>query len=80
MAANRLSLRRVWFQIHKWLGLLLLILLIPVSLSGSALVWHDWLDATLNPQRHAISSGEAALPPSAYAAAARASASPRSAS
>lgn len=71
MSRNRMSLRRTWFQIHKWLGLLLLIALIPVSLSGSALVWHDWLDERLNPQRHSDSRGDAVLVPSAYVAAAR---------
>ena len=60
------KLRALWLQIHKWIGILLAILIIPVSLSGSALVWHDWLDETLNPQRYAVKSGEAALPPSAY--------------
>jgi len=63
-------LRGLWFSVHKWLGLLLALLIIPISLSGSALVWHDWLDETLNPQRRA--AGAASLPPSAYAAAARA--------
>ena len=49
---------------------MLAILIIPISLTGSALVWHDWLDETLNPQRYAV-HGAAALPPSAYAAAAQ---------
>ena len=49
----------------------LAILIIPISLTGSALVWHDWLDAKLEPQRFAI-LGPASLAPSAYAAAASA--------
>lgn len=64
-----LRLRGLWFTVHKWLGLLLAAAIIPIALSGSALVWHDWLDDTLNPQRHA--AGAATLPPSAYASAAR---------
>jgi len=63
-------LRALWLQVHKWIGLLLAILIIPVSLTGSALVWHDWLDAKLEPQRHAA-IGEASLAPSVYEAAAR---------
>jgi uncharacterized iron-regulated membrane protein len=47
------------------------LLIVPISLTGSALVWHDWLDERLNPQRHAVSGGEAKLGPSAYAEAAR---------
>jgi uncharacterized iron-regulated membrane protein len=65
-----MRLRGWWFSVHKWIGLCLAILIVPVSLTGSALVWHDWLDETLNPQRYAV-SGEAGLAPSAYAAAAR---------
>ncbi len=64
------QLRAAWLQVHKWIGLALALLIIPISLTGSALVWHDWLDARLEPQRHAI-LGPAQLPASAYAAAAR---------
>lgn len=65
------QLRALWLQVHKWIGLTLAILIVPVSLTGSALVWHDWLDAQLEPQRFA-QLGPAQLPPSAYAAGARA--------
>lgn len=67
-APTRFRLRRLWFQVHKWIGLALAVLIIPISLTGSALVWHDWLDERLNPERAV--SGTASLPPSAYAAAA----------
>lgn len=67
--ASRTRLRQLWFQLHKWLGLTLALLIIPISLTGAALVWHDALDAALNPERH--SEAKPALPPSAYAAAAR---------
>ena len=66
-----LKLRGYWFQVHKWIGILLAILIIPISLTGSALVWHDWLDETLNPQRFAVQGSDPALTPSAYADAAR---------
>ena len=62
-------LRALWFQIHKWIGLCLAILIIPISLMGAALVWDDALDAAINPQRQ--SDAKVALPPSAYAEAAR---------
>lgn len=68
---SKIELRNLWFSVHKWIGLLLAILIIPVSLSGSALVWHDWLDAQVNPGRYAV-SGPAVLPPSRYVAAAQA--------
>ena len=49
--ATKVRLRRFWFQVHKWIGLLLAVLIIPISLTGSALVWHDWVDEALNPER-----------------------------
>ena len=67
--ATKKRLRATWLQVHKWIGLCLAILIIPISLTGSALVWHDWLEGKLEPQRHAT-YGEALLPPSAYAEAA----------
>jgi uncharacterized iron-regulated membrane protein len=66
--SSRLPLRRLWFQVHKWIGLALALLIVPIALTGSALVWHDWLDERLNPERSV--SGAPTLPPSAYAAAA----------
>jgi len=64
------KLRANWLTVHKWIGLTFAILIIPISLTGSALVWHDWLDSKLEPQRHQ-SLGAAELAPSAYAAAAK---------
>ncbi|HYJ81664.1 MAG TPA: PepSY-associated TM helix domain-containing protein, partial [Allosphingosinicella sp.] len=63
-----LRLRRLWFQVHKWIGIALALLIVPVSLTGSALVWHDWLDERLNPER--VVETPASLAPSAYAEAA----------
>ncbi|MGI4732596.1 MAG: PepSY-associated TM helix domain-containing protein [Janthinobacterium lividum] len=68
---NKLALRRAWFQVHKWLGLVLAVLVIPLSLSGAALVWHEPLDRALNPARYAV-SGRTLLPLGRYVAAARA--------
>ncbi|HEX8468736.1 MAG TPA: PepSY-associated TM helix domain-containing protein [Allosphingosinicella sp.] len=68
-APTRPRLRSLWFQVHKWIGLALALLIVPISLTGSALVWHDWLDERLNPERAVAAA--ASLPPSAYAVAAR---------
>jgi uncharacterized iron-regulated membrane protein len=67
---TKLQLRRAWFQVHKWIGLILAILIIPLSLSGSLLVWDQPLDRLLNPARYAV-SGTATLSPQAYVDAAR---------
>jgi uncharacterized iron-regulated membrane protein len=72
---TNLRLRGLWFSIHKWIGILLALLIVPVSLTGSALVWHDWLDETLNPHRYAV-TGAPALTPDGYAAAAQAALGP----
>ena len=73
--STNLRLRGLWFSIHKWIGILLAVLIIPISLTGSALVWHDWLDESLNPHRYAA-TGAPALAPAAYAAAAQAALGP----
>jgi uncharacterized iron-regulated membrane protein len=65
------QVRALWLQVHKWIGLTLAILIIPICLTGSALVWHDWLDAKVEPQRHVV-LGPPTLPASAYEASARA--------
>ena len=67
---TRLGARNLWFQVHKWIGLILAILIIPISLTGSALVWHEPLEKLLNPGRYAV-TGPARLEPVNYAAAAQ---------
>jgi uncharacterized iron-regulated membrane protein len=42
-------IRRVLQLAHRWIGLTLAVLLLPVALTGSALVWKEELDAALNP-------------------------------
>jgi uncharacterized iron-regulated membrane protein len=72
--STKQRLRKLWFQVHKWIGLTLAVLIIPISLTGSALVWHDWLDATLNPEREV--SSQPTQPAAFYAEAARRSLAP----
>jgi uncharacterized iron-regulated membrane protein len=67
---TKLALRRAWFQVHKWIGLILAILIIPISVTGSALVWDETFDQMLNPQRYAV-SGTSAIDPQLYVDAAR---------
>lgn len=74
---TNMTLRRGWLSIHKWIGLLLAIVLVPVSLTGAALVWHDPLDRLLNPVRYTISDRTGLLPPSAYIEAVRPRLDPR---
>ncbi len=62
------TLRRLWLNLHLWIGVGLAVLLIPISISGGLLVWHDDIDALINPQRYAVSGADVALPPSAFLA------------
>src|SRR5262245_15627072 len=66
------TLRWVWFQLHLWVGVALSILLIPVSLSGSYLVWREDFDKLLHPARYAVADPAARLSPSTYLSAAQA--------
>jgi uncharacterized iron-regulated membrane protein len=66
---SRQAWRKAWWQAHKWIGLALMIFLIPLGLSGIVLAWDDAIDHAINPQRYAVHGG-ATLQPSAYAAAA----------
>jgi len=67
---TKVQLRNTWFQIHKWIGILLALVLIPLSLTGSMLVWDDALDRVLEPS-HYSASGPAALPARVYLETAR---------
>jgi uncharacterized iron-regulated membrane protein len=67
---SKLALRRTWFQVHKWIGLILAILIIPISVTGAALVWDEALDHAINPQRYAVSGGTP-IDPDLYVQAAR---------
>jgi uncharacterized iron-regulated membrane protein len=69
-SSPKIRLRALWFKVHKWLGILLAILIVPLSLTGAALVWHDWLEMRLNPERN-VAHGPANLPYEAYLGAAR---------
>ena len=74
--STNMRLRGLWFSIHKYIGLCLAILIIPIALSGAILVWHDWFDEVLYPQRYAVTTSAPALGPAAYAASAQAALGP----
>jgi uncharacterized iron-regulated membrane protein len=64
-------LRAFWWTLHRWIGLGLMVLLVPIAVSGALLVWHDPLDALLHPARYAV-TGTQLVQPSAYLASATA--------
>jgi uncharacterized iron-regulated membrane protein len=69
MADTRAAqLRRLWLNVHLWIGVGIAALLVPISLSGALLVWHDEIDAWINPHRYAVTGTEVAQPVSTYLA------------
>ncbi len=66
----RLRPRALARTVHLWVGVALFLILAPLGVTGSLLVYDDQLDALMHPQRHAV-SGPAALAPGAYVEAAR---------
>ena len=52
--SNAARVRAVWWTLHRWIGVGLAVLLVPISVSGALLVWHDDLDALINPGRYAV--------------------------
>jgi uncharacterized iron-regulated membrane protein len=62
--------------LHRWVALSLLLLLVPISISGALLVWHDQVDALIHPGRYAVSGLQAGQPLSSYLAQAAAALDP----
>ena len=52
--------RGIWFTVHLWIGVILTVVLAPLGLTGSLLVWREALS------QPAGASGPASLAPSAY--------------
>ena len=69
--SNPARLRTIWWTLHRWIGIALMVLLVPIAVSGALLVWHDHLDAVINPARYAV-TGTQVRQPSAYLASAAA--------
>jgi uncharacterized iron-regulated membrane protein len=59
-------MRRLWVQVHLWLGLTLGVIGILIGVTGSILVYDHQIDAWLNPARYAVSGPQAALAPGEY--------------
>jgi uncharacterized iron-regulated membrane protein len=57
--------------LHRWIGVGLCVLLVPIAVSGALLVWKDEIDALVHPGRYAVSGPQIAQPLSAYVASAR---------
>ena len=58
MGRVRLTPRRVWRQVHLWMGLSLGLILVIAGLSGSALVFYVGIDRALHPEIQ-VASGTA---------------------
>ena len=63
-------LRRTWLDVHLWIGAGLLVVMVPLGVTGSVLVWHDQLDRALEAHRYAVSGPAASRNVKDYAQAA----------
>jgi uncharacterized iron-regulated membrane protein len=63
-----MTMRRIWVQVHLWLGLTLGVIGMAVGLTGTVLLYENEVDAMFNPQRYAVSGGEVSQPYAAYIA------------
>ena len=72
MSTTTRGLRRLWFRVHQWIGIGLLVGLIPLGLTGSLLVWRGQIDRMDHPGRYGPAEARATLSPSRYLDAARA--------
>src|SRR5262245_59671361 len=69
-SSTLIRLRTAWWAIHRWIALMLCLLLVPIAISGALLVWHDELDALVHPARFAV-TGNSTAPISNYLDSAR---------
>ena len=65
-----IRLRRLWFTVHMWIGVGLLVVLVPLTLSGVVLAWRPELDRATHPERYAGLHQGPPLGPAALIAAA----------
>jgi uncharacterized iron-regulated membrane protein len=63
-----MTMKRMWVQVHLWLGLTLGVLGVAIGVTGTLLVYESDVDAKINPQRYAVSGSEAARPYAEYIA------------
>ena len=64
-------LRRFWLDVHLWIGAGLLVVLMPLAVTGAILVWHDPLDRALYAERYETTGATVSQTASAYAQAAQ---------
>lgn len=65
--------RQLWLQVHRWLGIILLIPMAVLGVTGSAQVWPEATEALLNPQREVAASADPTAVSQMHIAAARTS-------
>lgn len=61
-------LRSSLWIVHRWIGIGLCVLLVPIALSGALLVYKDHADALIHPARYAVTGSEISQPLSTYLA------------
>lgn len=67
----RAKARMLWVTIHRWMGIVLLVPMAVLGLTGSAQVWPEETEALLNPAREVSASADPSAITQAHIAAAR---------
>ncbi len=62
MSSQNISARQRWLRLHRWVGLFLLLLSLPIGLTGSLNVYHREIDAWLNPTFYRARASGRSLP------------------
>lgn len=62
--------RNFFYQVHLWTGMIAALVIIPLGLTGSYLVWHIEIDSYLHPDRAVVSHSTVELTAEQYMAAA----------
>lgn len=65
-------LRRLWLDVHLWIGVGLLVAVVPISVTGAVLVWRTELERVVYADRYAVTGAQVGQPISAYVQAAQA--------
>lgn len=68
MMLSKSAIRRkeILYQVHLWTGLIGALLILPVCLTGSYLVFHVPIDTALNPERQVEATASVELAPEQY--------------
>lgn len=69
--SKRVRVQQLWLSIHRWIGLVLVLVFAAFAITGSLLVWPDHFDRIVNSDRYPADASVTPAPPSVFLAAAQ---------